>query len=363
MPVSIIRRTVVAGFCSGLVLSGGIAGPLEAQDKKRSAMLVRVLGDTAFELARVGAQEAVDELGVELIYSGPTENTAEGQVALINSLIAQRVDAIMLTANDAPALTPSLQRAMRRGIKVVTWDQDAEAEARALHVASATNALIALAPVKIALEMTDGGGDVGIISGPANSTTQNAWVDEMIRLTTEDETYQGLNVVEVAYGDARSDKGDNEALGLVNKYENLEAIVAYTSVGIAAASQMVRDQGLVGKVEVTGLGFPTEMVEHVKSGATPAFAIWNMVDVGYTTVQATHDLIMGEITGAPGETITAGCMGDIDIGADNIAVMGKLFVYDNTNARKRGCPDRRGRERIARGARQGGGAACLRLQT
>lgn len=327
----ILRRTVTFGLVSGAILAGAFAVPAAAQEQKRYAMVVRVLGNTAFELARVGAQEAADELGVELIYTGPTENTAEGQVALINSLIAQRVDAIMLTANDATALTPSLTRAMQRGIAVVTWDQDTEAEARSLHIASATNELIALAPVKIALELSDGGGDVGIISGPANSTTQNEWVAEMVRLTTEDEAYKALNVVEVAYGDERSDKGYNEALGLVNKYENLEVIVAYTSVGIAAASQMVRDQGLIGKVKVTGLGFPNEMVDHVMSGATPAFAIWNMSDVGYTTVMATHALVNGDITGAPGETIPASRMGDIPIGENNVAIMGELFVYDQSN--------------------------------
>jgi rhamnose transport system substrate-binding protein len=302
-----------------------------AQDMPRYAMLVRVLGNTAFELAGVGAQEAADELGIELIYTGPTENTAEGQVALINSLIAQRVDAIMLTANDATALTPSLQRAKKRGIKIITWDQDTEAEARSLHIASATNELIALGPVKIALELTENGGDVGIVSGPANSTTQNDWVDEMIRLTTEDPAYTNLNVVEVVYGDERSDKAYNEALGLVNKYPNLEAIVAYTSVGIAAASQMVQDQGLVGKVKVTGLGFPNEMVDHVLSGATPSFAIWNMSDVGYTTVYATHALVNEAITGASGESFAAGRMGDVQIGDGNVAVMGELFVYDASN--------------------------------
>ena len=325
----ILVKNVICAFTVVVVSLCGIAA--QAQDKPRYAMLVRVLGNTAFELARVGAEEAAEELGIELIYTGPTENTAEGQINLINSLIAQRVDAIMITANDATALTPSLKRAAQRGIRIVTWDQDTESSARSLHIASATNELIALAPVKIALELTAGGGDVGIITGPANSTTQNEWVDEMIRLTKEEEAYMGLNVVEVAYGDERSDKGYNEALGLVNKYPELESIVAYTSVGIAAASQMVRDQDLIGKVKVTGLGFPNEMVDHVLSGATPAFAIWNMIDVGYTTVQATHELVNERISGAEGETINAGRMGGISIGANNVAVMGELFVYDKTN--------------------------------
>ena len=326
-----VLASAVAVGLGAVIASDGLFNSALAQDKPRYAMVVRVLGNTAFELARVGAQEAADELDIELIYTGPTENSAEGQVAIIDSLIAQRVDAIMITANDATALTPSLQRAASRGITVVTWDQDTEAAARTVHIASATNELISLGPVKIALELTDGGGDVGIITGPANSTTQNEWVDEMIRLTKEEDEFKGLNVVEVAYGDERSDKAYNEALGLVNKYPELEAIVAYTSIGIAAASQMVTDQDLIGKIKVTGLGFPNEMVDHVLSGATPAFAIWNMIDVGYTTVYATKALIDGTITGVDGDVIKAGRMGDIPVGGNNTAVMGELYVYDKDN--------------------------------
>ncbi len=326
------RRVSSIVMALGIVLAVLNVGQIShAQAKPRYAMLVRVLGNTAFELARVGAQEAADELGVELIFTGPTENTAEGQIQLINSLIAQRVDAIMISANDATALTPALQRAAQRGITVVSWDQDLDPAARRLHIAASTNELIALGPLKIINDLIGGQGEVGVISGPANSTTQNEWVDEMIRFTQEDERFQGIDVVEVAYGDERSDKAYNEALGLVSKYPNLKGIVAYSSIGIAAAAQMVRDQDLVGKIIVTGLGFPNEMVGDVLSGAVPAFAIWNMIDVGYTTLYATHALVTGETTGAPGENIAVGRMGEITVGDNNIAVMGELFVYDASN--------------------------------
>ena len=337
MMPTLTRRAVTISLTAtlALVIGGtGFAPGVRAQDKPRYAMLVRVLGNTAFELARVGAEEAANELGVELIYTGPTENTAEGQVELINSLIAQRVDAIMLTANDETALSPSLKRAAQRGIKIVTWDQDTEPSARSLYIAAATNAQIALAPAKIALDLTGGEGEVGIVSGPASSTTQNDWVNELIRLTKEDDAFKGLSVAEVAYGDERSDKAYNEALGLVSKYPDIKAIVAYSSIALSAAAQMVTDQNLIGKIGVTGLGFPNEMSAYVLSGAVPAFAIWNMSDVGYTTLYATHALIDGEITGAAGDTFEAGKLGEIKVGDASTAVLGQMTVYDKSNVQQ-----------------------------
>lgn len=330
MTRSWLRRVLIAGGAAALLLASAQAS---SAAQPRYAMLVRVLGNTAFELAKVGAQQAAKELGVDLIYTGPTENTAEGQIAQIDSLVDQHVDAIMITANDQTALLPALQRAQQRGVKVVSWDQDLDPTGRTVFIAEATNDLIALAPLKIVKSLI-GTGEIGVISGAADSTTQNDWVNKMIDLTKNNPDYKGIVVDEVTYGDEKSDKAYNEALGLVSKYPNLKVIVAYSSVAIAAASKMVEDQHLIGKVAVTGLGFPNEMVDHVLGGATPAFAIWNMVDVGYTTMKVTDALVKGQITGAKGETVDAGRMGKLTIGDNGTIVMGELQTYDKTNVKQ-----------------------------
>lgn len=325
-----LSKVLIVGGAAAMLLA---SAQITAAAQPRYAMLVRVLGNTAFELAKVGATQAAKELGVELIYTGPTENTAEGQISQIDSLVDQHVDAIMITANDQTALLPALQRAQQRGVKVVSWDQDLDPTGRTVFIAEATNDLIALAPLKIVKNLI-GTGEIGVISGAADSTTQNDWVNKMTDLTKNDPDYKGIVVDEVTYGDEKSDKAYNEALGLVSKYPNLKVIVAYSSVAIAAASKMVEDQHLVGKVAVTGLGFPNEMVDHVLGGATPAFAIWNMVDVGYTTMKVTDALVKGQITGAKGETVDGGRMGKLTIGDNGTIVMGELQTYDKTNVKQ-----------------------------
>jgi len=100
-----------------------MATPAFAEDDVRIALVVKALGIGFFEAAAEGAQEAAAELGnVEVIYTGPTDTTAEGQIEVINALIAQQVDAIAISANDTDALVPALQRAMQRGITVISWD-------------------------------------------------------------------------------------------------------------------------------------------------------------------------------------------------------------------------------------------------
>ncbi|TGV28101.1 rhamnose ABC transporter substrate-binding protein, partial [bacterium M00.F.Ca.ET.168.01.1.1] len=86
------------------------------------ALVVKSLGNGFFDAANKGAEEAAKELGdVEVIYTGPTKATAEAQIEAINSLIAQKVNAIAVSANDADALVPVLKKAMERGITVISW--------------------------------------------------------------------------------------------------------------------------------------------------------------------------------------------------------------------------------------------------
>jgi rhamnose transport system substrate-binding protein len=50
------------------------------------ALVVKALGIGFFEAAAKGAEEAAAELGnVEIIYTGPTDTTAEGQIEVINA--------------------------------------------------------------------------------------------------------------------------------------------------------------------------------------------------------------------------------------------------------------------------------------
>jgi rhamnose transport system substrate-binding protein len=98
-----------------------------------------------------------------------------------------------------------------------------------------------------------------------------------------------------------------------------------------AASKAVADEKLIGKVYVTGLGLPSEMAGHVKSGAVKSFAIWNPIDLGYTATYLAHAFVKGTATGKEGEQIPAGRMGKITVEKDGEAAMSPPFTYDKSN--------------------------------
>ena len=109
----------------------------------------------------------------------------------------------------------------------------------------------------------------------------------------------GLELVSVVYGDDVSDKSYREAVALLKQYPDLAVLVSISSVGIVASARAVEDQGLTGKVKVTGLGLPSELAGYVQKGVVPKFAIWNPIDLGYSTMQIATRLARGDDPAKP----------------------------------------------------------------
>ncbi|WP_394180720.1 rhamnose ABC transporter substrate-binding protein [Yoonia maritima] len=317
------KIALAAGLATSFIATTAMA------DDVRIALVVKSLGNGFFEAAARGAEEAAGELGgVEIIYTGPTDTTAEGQIEVINSLIAQRVDAIAVSANDPDALVPALQKAMDRGITVISWDSGVAPEGREMHLSPSSNALIGQTIIKLAADEMPDGGQVAILSATSTSTNQNIWIEEMNAVMGD---YPNIEVVATVYGDDLADKSYRETQGLIQTYPDLDAIIAPTSVGIVAAAQAVADAGKIGEVNVTGLGLPSEMAGAIESGASKSFAIWNPVDLGYATTMLAYNLATDAATAAPGAEIGMGRMGTATLDDNNEAAMSTPFKYDASN--------------------------------
>ncbi len=327
------RRSLLK-FMGGVSMAAAGAAdvsPAFAADKMRIAMVVKALGIGFFDACRDGGLEAAKELGnVELIYTGPTKTTAEEQIAVIDSLIAQKVDAIAISANDTNALVPVCKKAASRGIKVISFDSGIAPEGRIMHLNPSNNALIGSKCVQMIAKTLHGEGEVAILSATAQATNQNIWIEEMKKEWAKPE-YAKLKFVSTVYGDDVADKSYRETQGLIKAFPNLKGIIAPTSVGIVAAAKAVVDGNLVGKIYVSGLGLPSEMKGAVLAGATDTFAIWNPIDLGYTATMIAAMIASGKATGAAGTTIHAGRMGDIKIGDDGSAAMADPFTFDKSN--------------------------------
>ncbi len=97
-----------------------------AQRPLRFAFVPKALHIPVFRYARTGAERAAREIGnVEILWRGPETTDELRQKEILESFIAQRVDGIAISCLNGDLLTDAINRAVDRGIPVVTWDSDA----------------------------------------------------------------------------------------------------------------------------------------------------------------------------------------------------------------------------------------------
>jgi rhamnose transport system substrate-binding protein len=319
-----------------------------AQDAKKATkgqtidlvLLPKFLGIAVFDEANQGAQEAHAELENKgtLEFLGPTpENSVAGQIEIVQAATTRGVDAIMISNNAGAQLDPAAKEALAKGIKVVTWDSPLSPDAEVLFVAQVDFGSIGVVMADMALQLVgEDGGEFAFLSASPDAANQNAWMAATVE-ALKDPKYAKVKLVDTVYGNDTSEDSYQAALGLVDKHPNLEVIMAPTTVGIAAAAKAMQDEGLCGKIKVSGLGLPAEMVSYVENDCAPAFALWSFVDLGYLTYYTSYMLATGDIKGEVGEMFEAGRMGtytiEKDPGRENgvRVLMGPFTVYTKEN--------------------------------
>jgi len=303
--------------------SGGDSGNLAI------TFLPKNLGNAYFDTSDKGGEKAIDEFGGTYAEVGPAEASPDAQVSYINTLTQQGVGGIAVSANDPKAICDALNEARDAGVKVVTFDSDTNPECRDIFINQATSEGIAKIQVDLIAEQIGDEGEIAILSATANATNQNAWIDLM--KADLEANHPNITLVDTVYGDDDDQTSFDKTAALLQTHPNLKGIVSPTTVGIAAAARYLQTSEFKGKVALTGLGTPNQMRDYVEDGTVTAFALWNPADLGYLAAYAAKALIEGDITGKEGDKFTAGDLGDYEVGADGVVLLGDPYTFNADN--------------------------------
>jgi ABC-type sugar transport system substrate-binding protein len=290
-------------------------------------MMPKAKGNAYFISCKAGADKAAKELGVELLFDGPTDSNAAKQNEIVENWITLGVDVITVAAENKEGLSTALRKAQKQGIKVLTYDADALPDARSFFVNQATPEGIAFGLLDEAARLMGEEGEFAIITATLTAGNQREWLKHIdARLPAK---YPKMKLVAVRPSDDLKDKAQSEATALMSANPNLKVIIAICTPGTPGAAEAVKQAGKTGKVKVIGLGLPNENKRYVHEGVTESVMLWNTESLGYLTIYAAAALAKEELKlGAT--SLTAGTLGTFEIKGDNI-LLGKPFIFNRGN--------------------------------
>src|SRR5205823_595735 len=296
-------------------LSGaGSAGKTTAARKPVIALMPKAKGDPYFVSCKQGADEAAKELGVELLWDGPTDLDAAKQNEVVEAWITRGVDVIAVSVENREAMSSVLRKARQKGIKVLTWDADAEPDARDFFVNQATPQGIGYTLTDEAARIMGRKGELAIVTASLSAANQNEWIKHIrARLAS---TYPDMKLVAIQPSDGDRDRAFAETQTILKVHPNVKVIMAIAAPAVPGAAEAVKQSGRKD-VKVTGLSLPNMCRPYIKEGVIESIVLWNTLDLGALTVAAADALADGKL--ARGVTsLDAGALGRFDVVGDEV---------------------------------------------
>src|SRR5438132_2102238 len=327
-----IRKVVSFFLCLLLSFAAGCNKPQQSAENKPGgkqitvALMPKSKGNAYFISCRKGAEAAAKELGVKLLWDGPTEPDPAKQNEIVETWITRGVDVMAVAVENREGISTALRKAREKGIKVITWDSDASTDARDFLINQATPEGIGSALMDEAAKALGGKGEFAIITASLTAANMNEW-QKFIEQRRADK-YPDIKMAALRPCDDLKDKAFSEATAILNANPNVKLIMAICSPAVPGASEAVKQSGRKD-VKVVGLGLPNDNKRYVREGITPSVILWNTGDLGYLTVQAAVALAKGELK--PGATtFKGGKLGEFEVKGDNV-LLGKPFVFKKDN--------------------------------
>ena len=290
------------------------------------AMMPKAKGDPYFISCRLGAEEAARELGVELLWDGPTDLDPAKQNEVVEAWITRGVDAIAVSVENKEGISTVLRKARDRGIKVITWDADAEKDARDFLINQATPQGIGYTLTDEAARILNGRGEFAIITASLSAANQNEWIKYIKERLAQ--KYPDLKLVATQPSEGDRDRAFSETQTLLKVYPNVKLIMAIAAPAVPGAAEAVKQSGR-SDVKVTGLSLPNMSKPYIKEGVADSIVLWNTGDLGYLTVYAATALTKGEMKRGDNK-ISAGRLGQIEVVDDEVR-LGLPFIFNKEN--------------------------------
>ena len=188
------------------------------------AVIVKAVTSDYWKTVGAGVEAAMKtDPSITASFLGPNEETdIEGQIRIIESQIASKVDAIAVAPSQADQVQPTLEKAVAAGIPVILIDTDITGFTNKAAFVGTDNKLGGQLGGEFIVKALTAGDEVAIIRGAAGDPVHNQREDG----AKEAMEAAGLTVVAVQPADSDRAKGQTVAENLLTANPNLKAIFA-----------------------------------------------------------------------------------------------------------------------------------------
>lgn len=260
--------------------------------KKQVAVIPKGTSHIFWLTVQAGAVAAGQEFNLEILWNGPAlETEYSRQIQIVDSMIARRVDGIVLAASDRKALVGVVDRAMSNGIPVTIFDSGLDSNNYMSYVAT-DNVEAGRMAARTLGKLLGGKGKAGVVMhvpGSVSTTDRENGFDEVIQ-----KEFPEIQIAQRQFGMSDRAKSMSAAENILTAHPDLDAFFASTEPSTTGTALALKSRGLNGKVKLVGFDSNEAMIEDLKGGTIHAMVVQDPFKIGYEAVKTIADKLAGK---------------------------------------------------------------------
>src|SRR3954452_9193606 len=252
--------------------------------RKTIGVVPKATSHLFFVSIHAGVNRSAQEFDVNVLWNGPNEETDHGrQIQIVESMIAQRVDALAISATDERALAAPVQKAIAIGIPVTIFDSGVNAKGYVSFVAT-DNYGAGCTAARTLAGLVGGREGVGMVMHKPGGTS-TVLREQGFEATMQRE-FPGVKIVARQYGMSDAARSLAGTENILSAHPNLSGLFASSESSSIGAIQALQSRGLGGKVRLVTFDSSKAHVEALRNGTIDVMLVQDAFRIGYETVQA-----------------------------------------------------------------------------
>jgi len=257
-------------------VGGPGTNPVNQTEKPKVALVMKSLANEFFSTMADGAKkhQAQDAQKYELVVNGiKDERDLARQAAIIDEMIAAKVQAIVIAPADSKALVPVLRRAKQAGVVVVNIDNKLDdeilkAEGLAVPFVGPNNLLGAKTVGDHLAKSLQAGDKVAVLEGirtSFNGTQRRLGFEQAMKDA-------GIQIVDSQSANWETNQANTIAASMLNAHPDLKAILAANDSMALGALAAIKAANKTSDVQVVGFDNISAAQEAIREGKMLATA-------------------------------------------------------------------------------------------
>lgn len=263
---------------------------------KKLVLIQGIKSDEFYITMGCGAKAEAAKLGASIDVTGPSDFSAPLQIPIVNSITAQKPDAVLIAPTDTQALIGPMKQMKDAGIKIIQVDTTVTDTSLAVSSISSDNKAGGVDAAKALAQLIGDKGSVMVVNvKPGISTTDaraQGFNQEM------QQNHPTIKVLPVQYDQDDPTKAAGIVTSTLAAHSDLAGIFATNVLTAEGVATGLTNAGAKAKVKVVGFDAGPKQVQDLQNGTVQALIAQQPGQIGAMGVDQAINALTGKPTQA-----------------------------------------------------------------